>query len=317
MFEKLAEYIVFDGLGLEAGLPFTDALQFFVGDTVKILTLLFGMIYIIGFGRSFLNPSKVRSHLNGRSRFVAYGLAALLGTVTPFCSCSSIPLFIAFLSAGIPLGVTMAFLIVSPLVNEVVVVLLGQSLGMHFTLLYVTTGVVLGVVGGVIVDALRLDKWVEPFVYKATDASAMVEHQPQNWRERELFARGEAIDIVKTVWAYVLLGVGLGAALHGYLPEDWIVTYAGKDNPWAVPVAVLSGIPLYANATSVVPVAEVLLSKGLPIGTTLAFIMSVVGISLPELMILRRVVRVPLLVFFAGYIFVALMLVGYLFNAVF
>lgn len=317
LFTKLADVITYQALSLPPETKLSGAVHFFIEDTTKIFFLLAAMIYAIGFGRSFVSPEKVRLWLTGQSRFMGYLLAALLGAVTPFCSCSSVPLFIAFLSAGIPLGVTMAFLITSPLVNEVAVVLLGGTLGLTFTIAYVTTGIVLGIVGGFVTDMFKLDRWVEPYVWDIKMPTPTITEEASGWKWRERYARAEATDIIKRVWLYVLIGVGLGAALHGYVPKEWFLENAGADNPFAVPLAVLAGIPLYANATGIIPVAEVLLSKGVPIGTILAFIMSIVAISLPEMLILRKVLKVPVLVFFAGFLFAAFVGVGYLFNVIF
>lgn len=317
IFTLMADAVTFDLLSLEKGTKLADAVHFFIEDTTKIFFLLALMIYIIGFARSYVSPEKVRVWLTGRSRFTGYVLAALLGALTPFCSCSSVPLFIAFLSAGIPLGVTMAFLITSPLVNEVAVVLLGEALGLQFTITYVGTGISLGIIGGFLIDTLKLNKWVEPYVWDIKMPTPQNAEEAKGWYWREKYARGEAIDIIKRVWLYVLIGVGLGAGLHGYVPQEWFMEHAGADNPFAVPVAVMAGIPLYSNATGIIPVAEVLLNKGVPIGTILAFIMSIVEISLPELLILRKVLKPQMLMFFVAFLFLAFIGVGYSFNIIF
>lgn len=317
IFTHLADWLAYGVLGLHASDRLGQAVHFFIEDTAKIFFLLASMVYLIGFARSFVSPEKVRSWLSGKSRMTAYVLAALLGAVTPFCSCSSVPLFIAFLSAGIPLGVTMAFLITSPLVNEIAVILLGEALGARFMLTYVGTGIGLGIVGGMTIDALKLEKWVEPYVWEVKMPAVSDDGAPEGWKWREAFARTETLDILRRVWPYVLVGVGLGAALHGYVPEDWFVAHAGPDNPFAVPLAALVGIPLYANAAGIVPVADVLLNKGVPAGTVLAFIMSTVAISLPELLILRKVLKIRMLVFFVAFLFVSFTLLGYGFNFAF
>lgn len=317
LFTHLATWLTYGVLALEKDTKLADAVHFFIEDTTKIFFLLALVIYIIGFVRSYVSPEKVRAWLIGKSRLTGYVLAALLGAVTPFCSCSSVPLFIAFLSAGIPLGVTMAFLITSPLVNEVAVVLLGEALGLKFTLSYVGTGIALGIIGGFVIDTLKLDKWVEPYVWNIKMPTPANAEEARGWAWRERYARGEAVDIIRRVWLYVLIGVGLGAGLHGYVPKEWFLAHAGPDNPFAVPLAVLIGIPLYSNATGIIPVAEVLLNKGVPVGTILAFIMSIVAISLPELLILRKVLKPQMLFFFVGFLFCAFVGVGYLFNFVF
>lgn len=317
VFAQFADWITYNTLALEKETKLADAIHFFVEDTTKIFFLLATMIYVIGFCRSFVSPEKVRLWLSGKSHLTSYILAALLGAVTPFCSCSSVPLFIAFLSAGIPLGATMAFLITSPLINEVAVVLLGEALGAQFTLTYVGVGLALGITGGFIIDKLGLDRWVEPYVWAIKMPNPEEKNEKPGWKMREKFARMEAIDIIRRVWLYVLIGVGLGAGLHGYVPQEWFLENAGKNNPFAVPIAVLVGIPLYSNATGIIPVAEVLLNKGVPIGTILAFIMSIVAISLPEILILRKVLKPQMLAFFIGYLFFAFIGIGYLFNMIF
>ncbi len=317
IFTKLADVITYDVLNLVQETKFADALHFFIEDTTKIFFLLAAMIYIISFTRSFVSPEKVRLWLTGKSRFTGYFLAVLLGAVTPFCSCSSVPLFIAFLSAGIPLGVTMAFLITSPMVDQVVVVLLGEAMGLTFTITYIVVGSLIGVLGGLLIDILKLESWVEPYVWNIKMPTPATAEEASGWKWRESYARSEVKDIINRVWLYILIGVGLGAGLHGFVPKEWFLAHAGADNSFAVPLAVLAGIPLYSNAAGVIPVAEVLLNKGVPIGTILAFTMSVVAISLPEMLILRKVLKVKMLVFFAGYLFGALIFTGYLFNFIF
>lgn len=317
LFTRLADVITYDALNLVRETRLADAVHFFIEDTTKIFFLLAAMIYLISFSRSYVSPEKVRLWLMGKSRFTGYFLAALLGAVTPFCSCSSVPLFIAFLSTGIPLGVTMAFLMTSPMVDQVVVVLLGETMGLTFTVAYIVVGSLVGMLGGFLVDILRLEGWVEPYVWDIKMPAPATVEEAKGWKWRERYARGEVKDIVRRIWFYILIGVGLGAGLHGYVPEEWFLEHAGADNPFAVPLAVLMGIPLYANAAGIVPVAEVLLHKGVPIGTILAFTMSVVAISLPEMLILRKVLKVKMLLFFAGFLLISFVVVGYVFNFIF
>ncbi len=313
----LADGVVYRALALAPETRLAEAVHFFVEDTAKIFFLLIVMVYVIGLGRSYVSPEKTRDWLRGRSRWTAYGLAVVLGAVTPFCSCSSVPLFIGFLAAGIPFGVVMAFLITSPLVNEVALVLMGAALGWPFMLAYAGTGMFLGVLGGFLTDRFGLERWVEPFVREIRPIAGATSARTLTWRERRRFARAEVEAILRRVWLYVLIGVGVGAGLHGYVPQEWFLAHAGADNLLAVPLAVLVGIPLYANATGIIPVADVLMQKGVPVGTILAFIMSTVAISLPELIILRQVLKVPMLLFFAGFLLVSLCATGYLFNALF
>ncbi|MBL1148243.1 MAG: permease [Pseudomonadota bacterium] len=317
IFTKLANFLVYDSLALDAATHGAKALHFFIEDTTKIFFLLTGLMLIIGFFRSWISPEKVRVWLDGKPKILAYFLAVSLGAVTPFCSCSSIPLFIAFLSSGIPLGVTMAFLITSPMVNEVAVVLFGEALGWHFTIAYIFTGMATGMIGGAVIDFFKLDRWVEAFVLQVSAPQQILDEPEMTMQKRFRHAWEETKDILKRVWLYVVIGVGAGAGIHGFVPQEWFLQYAGTDNLFAVPVAVLMAVPLYSNVTGIVPVADVLISKGLPVGTTLAFIMSTVAISLPELVILRKVLKVKMLVFFVIYLATAFVLVGYGFNALF
>lgn len=315
VFTVLADWLVYRLMGLDAGTRTGDALHFFVEDVTKIFALLVTVIFVMGLFRSMLSPERVRSYLEGRSRWAAYVMAVALGAVTPFCSCSSVPLFIGFVEAGIPVGATMAFLIASPMINEVAVVLLLTLLGWKLTALYVATGLVVGVAGGAIIDGLRLERWVEEYVWKIRVGASPLDDTRHDLRRRVDFAWGEVTDIVGRIWLYVLLGVGLGAALHGFVPQDFFARWAGADNPFAVPLAVVAGVPMYANATGIIPVAEALLGKGVPVGTVLALMMSVVALSLPEMIILRKVLKVRMLGFFAGYLALSFVVVGYLFNA--
>lgn len=317
VFTHLASLVTYDIFHLEKSTKLADATHFFIEDTTKIFFLLAVMIYIIGFARSYVSPEKTREWLTGKSRLTGYVLAALLGAVTPFCSCSSVPLFIAFLSARIPLGVTMAFLITSPMVDQVVVVLLGETMGMSFTVTYILVGSLVGILGGFLIDALKVERWVEPYVWDIKMPTPETVEEASSWRWRARYARGEVIDIMKRVWIYVFLGVGVGAALHGYIPREWFLEHAGANNIFAVPVAVLIGIPLYSNATGIIPVAEVLLNKGVPVGTILAFIMSVVTLSPPELIILRKVLKPQMMIFLVVFLIVAFIGTGYLFNFIF
>lgn len=317
LFTRLADWMSYDLFSLERETKLADSVHFFIEDTTKIFFLLAVMIYIIGLARSYVSPEKVRVWLSGKSRFTGYLLAALLGAVTPFCSCSSVPLFIAFLSARIPLGVTMAFLITSPMVDQVVVVLLGEAMGVGFTVTYIVVGSVVGILGGFLIDSLKLEHWVEPYVWDIKMPTPETAEEASDWRWREKFARSEVVDIIKRVWVYVFLGVGLGAGLHGYIPREWFIENANAENIFAVPIAALVGIPLYSNAVGIVPVAEVLLGKGVPAGTILTFIMSVVTISPPEFVILRKVLKPQMLIFLIVFLLTSFIGVGYLFNYIF
>lgn len=297
------------------------ALEFFLYDTAKILLLLLLMVYVIGWLRAGLHVERVRDFLAGRRRVLGYVLGAGFGAITPFCSCSSIPLFLGFTTSGIPVGITLAFLITSPLINEIAVVLLWGLLGWKLTLVYVLAGLGAGIVGGWFMDALRAERWLQDYLKEsiasgATQRPAEAAQRKIGLRERHLFASGETRSIFRRVWRWVIIGVGLGALLHGYVPEAWFAEHLGAGQWWSVPAAVAVGIPLYTNVTGIVPVMESLLLKGLPVGTTLAFCMSAVAASLPELLMLRQVMRGRLLALFLGTLLVLFSLLGWLLNAV-
>ncbi len=316
--QPLAAWLTFGLLGLEAGSPAGLALEFFLYDSAKILLLLVLMVYLIGWLRAGLHVEKVRDHLAGRGRGPGYFLGALFGAVTPFCSCSSIPLFLGFTMARIPLGITMAFLITSPLINEIAVVLLWGLLGWKFTLVYVLVGMLAGMLGGWLLDLLHADRWLQPFLRGMPGAPGQAARDRRTGRlgleERHRFAWGEMTGIFRRVWRWVVIGVGLGALLHGFVPQEWFAAHLGQGRWWSVPLSVLVGIPLYTNVTGIVPIMESLLLKGLPVGTTLAFCMSTVAASLPELLMLKQVMRWQLLALFLGLLLVIFTLVGWLFN---
>ncbi len=314
IFTWLADWLAYGVLRLESGTPLGEAVHFFIEDVTKIFFLLAVIIYLMGLMRALISPERVRKIVAGRSRLVSYPLASLLGSITPFCSCSSVPLFIGFLEAGIPLGVTMAFLITSPMINQVAVVVLAAAVGWKVAVLYVATGMLVGMLGGLVIETFKLEKWVEEYVWKIHMGEVAVQTVGTSFKARATFAWGEVKDIVGRIWKYVLIGVGLGAALHGFVPQSFFTTYASSSNPFAVPLAVIIGIPLYSNATGVIPIVEALMSKGVPIGTVLALMMSVAAISLPEMIILRKVLKPQLIATFTGILFVAFIAVGFLFN---
>jgi hypothetical protein len=315
MFDALATLLVFDLAGLTPGSPTGAALHFFVMDVVKILVLLTAVIYLMGWLRALLTPERVRAMMKGRSGPGARLMAVGLGAVTPFCSCSSIPLFIGFVEAGIPLGVTLSFLIASPMVNQVAVVVLAGVIGWQMTVIYVLTGLTIAFVGGYVLQAFRLERWVEAYVWQIRMGEVQAEAPDTSLRARHDYAWNEVRQIVGRIWKYVLIGVGIGALIHGYVPEDFVARIAGDGSVLSVIVAVLAGIPMYSDAVGIIPVAEALLGKGVPIGTVLAFMMAVIALSLPEMLILRKVVKWPLLGIFAGYLAVSFVLVGVTFNA--
>lgn len=309
-------WLLFTVSGLDPASSLGETIRFFVFDTVKILLLLSGIIFVVTILRSFLSIERTRALLGGRREGIANVAAAALGVATPFCSCSAVPAFIGFVAAGVPLGVTLSFLIASPLVNEVAVVLLYGLFGWRIALLYAAAGLVIAVVAGFLLGRMHLERWVEPFVFE-TAIGPSGGHGPQLvWRERAELGREEVNRIIRKVLPYLLLGIGIGAVIHGWVPESFFVRFAGPGNPLAVPVAVLLGIPLYSNAAGVLPLVEALYAKGLGMGTLLAFMMAVVALSLPEMILLRRVLKPPLIAAFAGVVAVGILTVGYLFNAI-
>lgn len=322
IFALLADWLAYGLLGLQSSSRLGDAVHFFIEDTTKIFALLVVMIYVIALARASLDLERVRDFLNGRHRLAGYVFGSGFGAVTPFCSCSSIPLFLGFTSAGIPIGITMAFLLTSPVINEVAVVMLWGLLGWKFTIAYIVVGMTIGILGGVLLDALRAERWLQPFAAKAyqqaeAEGGAPAAPAPRkrlSLGERHDFARAELADIVGRIWKWVLIGVGLGAALHGFVPEGWFAAHLGAGQWWTVPVAVVAGLPLYSNATGVIPVLESLIGKGLPLGTTLAFCMSTVAASLPEFILLKQVMRWRLLAMLLVILLVNFILVGWIFN---
>ena len=315
MFDALANLLVYRWLGLQAETHAGAALHFFVMDTAKIFALLVVVIYVMGLFRALLSPEKVRDYVRGKPRWAARSSAVTLGAVTPFCSCSSVPLFIGFVEAGIPLGVTFSFLIASPMINEVAVVILLGILGWELTLMYVAAGLTVAYVGGVVMERFRIERWVEDYVWKIRMGEAARAAPDTSLAGRHRYAWGEVREIVGRLWKWVVAGIAVGALFHGYVPEAWVTEHLGGQDNWlAVPGAVLLGVPLYSNATGVIPVAEAMLGKGVAIGTTLAFMMSIAALSLPEMIILRKVIRWPALALYAGVLAVAFMLVGWSFN---
>lgn len=316
-----ATWVTYTVLGFAQGSHLGASIEFFLYDTAKILLLLVALIYGIAWIRAALNVERVRNYLLGKRRGFGYFLGSTFGAVTPFCSCSSIPLFLGFTSARIPIGITMSFLITSPLINEIAVVLLWGLLGWKFTVLYVIVGMLAGMVGGLVMDSLRAERWLQPFVLEALASAPAVQQgegaglvQKLTVRQRHDFAYGETVMIFKRVWKWVFIGVGVGAALHGYVPENWFAENLGAGEWWTVPVSVLVGIPLYSNVTGIIPVMQSLLVKGMPIGTTMAFCMSSVAASIPEFLLLRQIMTFKLQGVFIAYLWVMFTLVGWLFN---
>ncbi len=314
MFRAFADWLVKDVFGLSLTSKLGGALHFFIYDTLKIIALLSVMVFVISFVRSFFPPEKVKQWISGKKKGVASVLAALLGVVSPFCSCSTVPLFIGFVEAGIPLGVTFTFLISSPIVNEVSLVMLFSIFGWKIAVLYVLFGVLLAIVAGLIIGKLNLEKYIESYVFSIKLGQSVV--QQMTMRERLAYAKTNVTDTVKKIWVFLFIGIGIGAWIHGYVPEDLLIRYAGKESILAVPVAVILGVPLYSNAVGSLPMIEALIGKGMAPGTALSFMMAMTALSFPEMVLLRKVMKPQLIGIFVLIATVGIIAIGYIFNAI-
>jgi uncharacterized membrane protein YraQ (UPF0718 family) len=314
--EWITDTLVFDLFGLTAETHLTNTIWFFVFEVPKVLLLLSLIIFVVGIIRSWFSPERTRKALEGKSLFTGNVMAASLGIVTPFCSCSAIPLFLGFIESGIPLGVTFSFLIAAPMINEVAVVLLFGLFGWKTALIYVATGLFIAITAGWIIGKLRLEKWVEPWVYQVKTGSHP-EDEKLTFEARIRIGFESVKEIVGKVWIYVMIGIAVGAGVHGYVPQDFMASFMGKSVWYSVPLSVLIGIPLYSNAAGIIPIVSALIEKGAALGTSLAFMMSVIGLSLPEMIILRKVLRIPLILTFIGVVGSGIILVGFLFNWIF
>ncbi|MDD5432494.1 MAG: permease [Candidatus Omnitrophica bacterium] len=292
-----------------------EALDFFIYDTIKIFILLAVIIFAVSIIRSFLPQEKIRRILSHKHKYTGNILAALFGIITPFCTCSAIPLFLGFIEAGVPLGATFSFLVSSPMVNEVALVLLLGMFGWKIALIYTVSGLVIAIISGIIIGELKVENLVERIAFKPP-VSSLVANLELSWKDRIRLAVEYTLCIMKGVWPYIIVGIGVGAWIHGYVPSDFLAKYAGGNKWYAVPLATLIGIPLYSNAAGVIPLVSVLTEKGVKIGTTLAFMMAVTGLSLPEFMILRKAMKLKLLIIFAGIVGIGIMFTGYLFNLI-
>lgn len=319
IFTWLADVLTYSVFGLSQGTKLAGAVHFFIEDITKIFTLVVVLIYLIGLFRASLNTEKVRNYLQGKHRIAGYVLAAFLGAITPFCSCSSIPLFLAFTAARIPIGITMAFLITSPIVNEVAILVLGSVLGWQFTIAYVAVGVLAGVLGGMFFDFIRAERFLTDLGQQSMNISIDGSSEgnssgPISWSKRHQFAKAEVSEIFGRIWKWIILGLVFGAVFHGYVPEQWVQGHLADGSWWTVPAASVLGIPLYTNATGIIPVAESMLAKGIPVGTVLTFMMSVVGASFPEFVMLKQVMRARLLLFFFFFLLLIFSITGWIFN---
>ncbi len=312
MLQVVVDWFVYSVLSLSADSRLAQSLNFFIYDSIKIVLLLFVMIAVIGFLRTYIPQHKVKKWLTGKRKGVGNLMASLFGAVTPFCSCSSIPIFLGFLEAGIPLGITFSFLITSPLVNEYLVVLMLGFFGWKITLLYVISGILIGVVSGLILGSMKLEKYlVKDLITKRENIKEIVYKKVKG---RILFGINEANSIVKKLWIWILVGVGIGAAIHNYVPSEFIQGIISKGGIFTVPIAALLGVPMYGSCAAIVPIAVVLFNKGIPLGTALVFMMATAALSLPEAVILRRAMKLKLILIFFGVVTLAIIFTGYLFN---
>lgn len=309
----LANLLTYKLFSLQEGSVLADSINYFIFDTLKIIILLALIIFIIAIIRSYLPPARIKKILAQKNKYLSYVLAALLGTITPFCSCSAVPLFLGFTEAGVPLGASFSFLIASPMVNEIAVILLLGMFGWKITALYIFSGLIIAIFAGIIIDRLKTDKLILPIGQGGGDNKLEL---IQNWPERLKYARDYSLNILRKVWPYITIGVALGALIHGYAPADLLVSYAGADKWYAVPLAVIIGIPLYSNAAGIIPLVSALTEKGVAMGSALAFMMSVTALSLPEFMILKRVMKNKLILIFAGVVGLGILITGILFNLI-
>ncbi|MBK8807538.1 MAG: permease [Bacteroidales bacterium] len=315
--QSITNWIINSVFALEKGAHLTESLRFFIFEVPKVLMLLALIIFFVGIIRSYFSPERTRKILEGKSTFTGNILASLLGIVTPFCSCSAIPLFLGFVESGVPLGVTFSFLIAAPMINEVAVILLFGMFGWKVALIYILTGLTIAISAGFIISKLKLEHWVQDWVYKAQFNNSENTEEKLTLSARIRFGYDAVKEIVGKVWIYVIIGIAVGAGAHGYIPQDFMASLMGKTAWYSVPLSVLIGVPLYSNAAGIVPIVSVLIEKGASLGTSLAFMMAVIGLSLPEMIILKKVLKLPLIITFIAIVATGIMIVGYLFNFIF
>ncbi len=315
--ERGVDFFVYGTLKLDKYSHLTETIRFFLYETPKVLILLTVIVFIVGIIRSYFSPEKTRKALEGKPLFAGNVMASTLGIVTPFCSCSAIPLFIGFVESGIPLGVTFSFLVAAPMINEVALVLLFGLFGWKTALLYASTGLLIAIVSGWVIGKLKVERFVEGWVYEVKAGDFQMEEGKITFTDRIQAGHTAVIDIVSKVWIYIVAGIAVGAAVHGYVPENFMASIMGKDAWWSVPLAVLIGVPLYSNAAGIIPILQALLEKGAALGTALAFMMSVIGLSLPEMIILKKVMKLPLIIIFISVVAIGIMIVGFLFNIIY
>lgn len=313
----ITKFLIDIVFGMEKGQKLTEALRFFIFEVPKVLLLLALIVFVVGIIRSFFSPEKTKRYLEGKSLFLGNVLAATLGIFTPFCSCSAIPLFLGFIEAGIPLGVTFSFLIAAPMINEVAIGLLLVMFGWKIMLIYIGTGLAIAIVSGYILEKLNLQKYVAEWVYQIKTGNSVFEEEKITIADRINVGFSTSKQIIKKVWIYIIIGIGVGSWLHGYVPQEALAGLLGSQNWYSVPLAIVIGIPLYSNAAGIIPIISVLIEKGVTIGTALAFMMSVIALSLPEIIILKKVLKWQLIAIFVGVVGFGITIVGYLFNFIF
>lgn len=315
--QYLTDWLVDIVLKMPKGAHLTETVRFFIFEFPKVMMLLVLIIFVVGIIRTFFTPERTRKALEGKKTFVGNIMAALLGIVTPFCSCSAIPLFLGFVETGVPLGVTFSFLIAAPMINEVAVILLYGMFGWKVAAIYIGTGLLIAITAGWIIGKLKLEKWVEPWVYETKLSNDDLDEEKIPFANRIKMGYNAVKEIVGKIWLYVALGILIGAGVHGYVPQEFMAALMGKTAWYSVPLSILIGIPLYSNAAGIVPIVSVLIEKGASLGTALAFMMSVIALSLPEMVILRKVLKLPLILTFIGVVGIGIMIVGFLFNMIF
>lgn len=315
--EKITDFLIYTMIGMTPETPLGSAVWFFVFEVPKVLLLLTLIVFVVGIIRSYFSPERTRKILGGKKLFTGNVLASMLGIVTPFCSCSAIPLFLGFVESGVPLGVTFSFLIAAPMINEVALVLLFGLFGWQTALLYMSTGLLIAIISGYVIGRLKLEKHVEPWVYEVKAGHLEIEEDKASFSERITAGVDAVKEIVSKVWIYIIIGIAVGAGIHGYVPENFMASLMGKSAWWSVPAAVLLGVPMYSNAAGIIPIVQALLEKGASLGTVLAFMMGVIGLSLPETIILRKVLKLRLIFIFVGIVATGIIIVGYLFNLIY
>lgn len=311
--EKLADWLTNQVFNISRGSLLGNSVNFFIYDTIKILILLVIIIFVVSFIRTYLPPEKIRNILSHKNKFIGNILASLLGIITPFCTCSAIPLFLGFIEAGVPLGVTFSFLVASPMINEVAIVMLLGMFGWKIALIYIISGLVIAILSGIIIENLKVEKLLDKSVFKNVENDKF-KNVKMTLKSRLTYATKYTLFIVKKVWLYVVVGIAIGAWIHGYVPIEFLAQYVSSGKWYAVPLATILGIPLYSNAAGIIPLVQVLTEKGVAIGTALAFMMAVIGLSLPEFLILKKIMKTKLIIIFAGIVGLGIIFTGYLFN---